>query len=115
MNASLQEMIDKLQTELTESRFDIKKLIEEKEKLEEAATIVTIELESLRSREAIRKQTDTHIKYCIAGISTNQKAIQRLILFIEDAITNKFLDPSLLFSTGIGSTLSRFMNKSLKN
>ncbi len=100
---SLHSLVENLQVELKESRLDSNKLKQEIEQLKENVIAITSELENLRAREAIRIKTDTHILQCIAGISKCRNAVEKLIVFIEDAITNKFLDPSLLFSTCDGS------------
>ncbi len=101
-------MIQKLENESEKNRLEIKRLTEAKERLEEAVSSLNCKLEELNACEIIRKKTDECVKICIAGISKCQKCVKRLIDFINEAISKKFLDPSLLFSAGDGKSYTIF-------
>nr|CAH0104643.1 unnamed protein product [Daphnia galeata] len=75
---SLQKVIEKFQTESEKSSLDRESLAEAKERLEKDVSRVNFELKQLNARE---------------------KSVEKLIVFIRDAISKQFLDPSLLFFT----------------
>ena len=110
---SLQKVIEKFQTESEKSSLDRESLAEAKERLEKDVSRVNFELKQLNAREVIRKKTDKYIKICLAGITKCQKSVEKLIVFIRDAISKQFLDPSLLFFTDDGKGYHQFISTSI--
>ena len=92
------------------SRKDYSTLTESTVLLEKRLAALTAELECAQTREKAQEIVFNNVKSCITEIMSAIEAVEKLIAFIQDAISNKFLDPSLLFAardaiTGIQNCL----------
>ncbi|KAI9551685.1 hypothetical protein GHT06_022021 [Daphnia sinensis] len=96
---SLRAKTERFKVESEEILLENKKLKETKEDLEKNLAAFAVELGELKAVEVIRKKTDSDVRRCILEISKCQKAAEKLIVFINNAIGKEFLDPTLVFSS----------------
>lgn len=90
-------LVLKLQAESKELRMNFIKLEDTNKCLEENVKELGEKLEHLKACEDIRHKTVEDLNRSIVGITKCHRAVDKLIVFIEDAATNKLLDPALLF------------------
>jgi len=102
---SLKEEINHFQEQLLESEQTIKKMNEIKENLELDNRELSSKLTFLTVRDDSRTKIDEGVNFCLETISRCRTDVQKMILFIRNALKSQFLDPSLLFATAKGNTM----------
>lgn len=105
-NNNLEKRIAKLESEIEENRVKCLKVEEANKCLQERIISTTEEVEQLKIRERIWHKIVSSTTQCMTGISKCREAINNIITFVEDAISNKHLDPALLFPTSFNGILT---------
>lgn len=86
-----------MEAEVEELRMNSIKLEDTNKCLEDNIKKMSDNLEHFKAREDIRHRTIEDLKRSVVGISKCQRAVDKLIVFMQDAVMKKHLDPSLLF------------------
>lgn len=103
---NLEKRIAKFESELEENSLKYLKVEEANKCLQESVILITEEVQQLKIRERVWHKIVSSTTQCMAGISKCGEAVKNIINFVEDALSNKHLDPALLFPTCHNGILS---------
>jgi hypothetical protein len=72
-----------------------------KHELENEIANLKCQLCDLQGRYNCRSKSDECVLHCVNSITRCRKSLENIVDFVKSAVQGHFLDPTLLFSTGI--------------